>query len=389
MNVLIFMTQFYQLSGAERLAIELAEELNKRGIHAEILSMYTENLSGVSNAINQLLDHGIPIVRFLGLKVHPSILSLFPAFLRLRKLLIRGNFDIVETSMLTPSLIASLATIGTRVRHITGLHHVFRKSTDNSMRYKLWRFSINLNKHNRFYAVSDFVAKAWVKYSKTPPQHTRRIYNAIPDDCFQVSSDKAGVYRELCINTADRLSIYVGRLAAYKGIDTLLDALGPVLELNHITLLYTGLPDYSVPGTKEMLELINQRISENQWNNRVKFLGNRIDVPRLLASCDILVHPTRTEAFGLALVEALSAGLPVVATNVEGIPEVLDGTDTILVPPDDPMALRKAVLQTLNRTPEETALAIAKGRKRAEKFRITNRINDMVKFFEEVIHKRF
>ena len=78
MKVLIFMTQFYQLSGAERLAVELAEELNRRGIHRDILSMYTEDLSGVAEAKEGLLMRGIPKVYFLGLKIYPLITNAVP-----------------------------------------------------------------------------------------------------------------------------------------------------------------------------------------------------------------------------------------------------------------------------------------------------------------------
>jgi glycosyltransferase involved in cell wall biosynthesis len=108
-----------------------------------------------------------------------------------------------------------------------------------------------------------------------------------------------------------------------------------------------------------------------------------------MASSDLLVHPTRIEGFGLVLAEALAAGLPVVASNVEGIPEVLAGTDSVMVPPDDPEALRGAVLKTLNRTPDEAAEAIEKGRIRAQDFRITNRTDAMINLFEEVLSGRF
>jgi len=110
----------------------------------------------------------------------------------------------------------------------------------------------------------------------------------------------------------------------------------------------------------------------------------KLPIPRLMASCDLLVHPARIEGFGLVLAEALAAGLPVVASNVDGIPEVLAGTDSLMVQPDDPEALRDAVLKTLNRTPEETVCAIEKGRTRAEDFRIGKRTDAMVKLFEDV-----
>ncbi len=91
MKVLIFMTQFYQLNGAERLAVELAEQLNKRGIRTDILSMYTEALPGVVDAKNALLRNGIPAVHFLGLRIHPPIASMVAAIWRLRRLISGGG----------------------------------------------------------------------------------------------------------------------------------------------------------------------------------------------------------------------------------------------------------------------------------------------------------
>lgn len=383
------MTQFYQLSGAERLAVEQAEELNKRGIRADILSMYTEDLPGVAEAKEELLQKGIPGVYFLGLRIHPSITSMVSAIKKLRRLIREYEYDIVETSMVSPTVIASWAVRGMPARHVAGLHQVFRRDRENSKQHKFWRFSIRCNRRIRYYAISDYAAYHWIRYSLASPQHTRRIYNAIPDDCFDTSSDRREVRRELGIPEVGRLVIYVGRLAAYKGIDTLLDALGPILEQNRLFLLYVGLPDLYVNGTSKMLQRMEQRIAEENWGYRVRFLGYRKDVPRLMASSDLLVHPTRIEGFGLVLAEALAAGLPVVASNVEGIPEVLAGTDSVMVPPDDPEALRGAVLKTLNRTHDEAAEAIEKGRIRAQDFRITNRTDAMINLFEEVLSGRF
>ena len=236
MKVLIFMTQFYQLSGAERLAVELAEELNKRGIHADILSMYTEDLPGVAEAKQDLLERGIPNVRFLGMQIHPSILSMFPAILRLRRLIREEGYDIIETSMLSPTVLAAWGMRGTGVRHVAGLHRVFRSNRENSRQHQLWRFSVRSNSHIRYYAISDYAKDCWIAYSNTSPSHTRTIYNAIPDDCFNVTADRQGVRAELGIPKDNRIALYVGRLAKYKGCDTLLDALGPVLEQNNLYL---------------------------------------------------------------------------------------------------------------------------------------------------------
>jgi glycosyltransferase involved in cell wall biosynthesis len=134
---------------------------------------------------------------------------------------------------------------------------------------------------------------------------------------------------------------------------------------------------------------MKEQIIREGWPDRVQLLGRRNDVPSLMASSDLLVHPARIEGFGLVLAEAMAAGLPVVASNVQGIPEVLAETDSLMVPPDDPNALREAVLKTLNRTPEEATRAVEKGRKRAEAFRIDKRTDAMVRLFEDVLAGRF
>lgn len=384
MKILIFMTQFYQLGGAERLAVDLAEQLNNRGIHADILSLYTEDLPNVAEAKEALLRAGIPNVHFLGMRIHPPTASAVRAILKLRRLILEQGYDVVETSMTSPAIMASWATRGTRARHLAGLHQVFKRDREASKRHRLWRFSALCNRHIRYYAISDYAAEHWIRYSLTSPRHTRRIYNAITDDFFAAIPDSRGVRKELGLPEEVRLAVYVGRIAAYKGIDTLLDALGPILEQEDLVLLYIGLPDFDVNGTREMLQKMAGRIARENWAGRVKFLGFRKDIPRLMASAHVLAHPTRIEGFGLTLVEAMAAGLPVVASNVEAIPEVLAGTDCIMVPPDDPAALRDAVLTTLSRSYEEVTRAVEKGKKRADGFRMDRRIVAMISLFQNL-----
>lgn len=382
------MTQFYQLSGAERLAVELAEELNKRSIHADILSMYTDDLPGVTGTRQDLLDRGIPHVRFLGMKIHPSIVSMFPAILRLKRLIREKGYDIIETSMVSPMVLAALATRSTRARHVAGLHQVFRRDRENSKQHKFWRFSVRRNGHIRYYAISDYAKDCWIAYSKTSPSHTRTIYNAISEEYFNVETGRQSVNAELGIPEDERIVLYVGRLARYKGCDILLEALGPILEQEHIHLLYVGGPDY-FQDYVQLIHDMQEKIKKERWDDRIHFLGFRNDASRLLSSADLLVHPTLTEGFGLVLAEAMAVGLPIVASNVEGIPEVLDGTDSIMVSPDNPAALREAVLKTMNRSKEEKTAAITLGRQQAEKFRTGKRADAMVSLFEDVLSGRF
>jgi glycosyltransferase involved in cell wall biosynthesis len=81
---------------------------------------------------------------------------------------------------------------------------------------------------------------------------------------------------------------------------------------------------------------------------RVHFLGQREDIPDLLAALDIFVLPSQREGVSLALLEAMAAGLPVIVSRVGGLPEVVtDGETGLLIPPQDPEALAAALARLL------------------------------------------
>ena len=85
-------------------------------------------------------------------------------------------------------------------------------------------------------------------------------------------------------------------------------------------------------------------------NGRVSFLGwqNRAQVGDLLRRCDVFVLPSRSEPFGIVIIEAMACGKPVVASAVGGIPEIIhQGENGILVEPEDPAALGDAILRVL------------------------------------------
>lgn len=389
MKVLIFTSQFYQLGGAERLAVELAESLNKMGIHTDILSMYKENEPDVTVVKQILLNKGIPNIHFLGMKIHPNLLEFILGILKLKLLVRKNKYTIIETSQVTPSIIASWAIRNKNARLISGLHQIFRKDRENRIVHKFFRFSVKSNPHIRFYAISDCAVEKWIEFSKTPYKNIRRIYNAIHNDYFSQKPDRDHVRKEFDIPLDSKLALYVGRLAAYKGIDTILEALSPILEKENIYLFYIGLPDDSICGTKEMVQNIKKTISISQWGYRVKFIGYRTDIPRLMASSDILVHPTRIEGFGLVLAEALATGLPIVASNVEGIPEVLSGTDSLMVNPNDSIALRDAILKILHRNNIEAEIARQKGYRKAMNYKVEKRTMAMLELFDDVLNNRF
>jgi glycosyltransferase involved in cell wall biosynthesis len=89
----------------------------------------------------------------------------------------------------------------------------------------------------------------------------------------------------------------------------------------------------------------------------VRFLGFRNDVPQLLPQFSVFVHSTRTEGLGIAILEAMAAGVPVAASRVGGIPEIVeDGVTGVLVQPGEAGALAAAVLGLLDNAPRAAEL---------------------------------
>lgn len=378
MKVLVFTTQFHQIGGYERLAVELAIELNRLGLRAELLSQYTHNLPGVSAAESRLKADGIPEIRYLNLSVKPSYFSLINSIFRFRALLQTQNYDAVEVSGFTPSLVAALGSFGIKVKVFVGVHTQYHRSREGGLRNFIWGNVLRLSKHVNFYAISQSVARDWISFTQIQPSRISVVLNSINEKYFTVDTMpgvRNKIRDQLGVDSNAIMMLFVGRLMEIKGIDTLFDAVKSLLEkYNHYHLIYVGRQDDSgSPNDAVVLQSIKRAIDVEPWGQHVHFLGERSDVPEIMAACDLLVHPARFEGFGLILAEALAAGLPVVASNVGGIPEVLAGTDSVMVLPNDPHALTVAVISVLEWPKEKLSAAVTQAKHRAETFRTETR----------------
>jgi glycosyltransferase involved in cell wall biosynthesis len=137
----------------------------------------------------------------------------------------------------------------------------------------------------------------------------------------------------------DFVLVSVGRLSWEKGQASLIRALPEIAAaVPNVRLL--------VVGVGPQLEQLQQLAAELGVAGRVAFTGSRPFVERLLGLADVFVFPSLSEGLGIALLEAMAMGLPVVASSTEGIMEVAtDGADALLVPPGEPAAIAAAVVR--------------------------------------------
>lgn len=168
----------------------------------------------------------------------------------------------------------------------------------------------------------------------------------------------------------------VGRLQIGKGHLEFLEAAARLHKVEPQTrFLIVG---EATRGEPRDAEAIRQKCRDLQLEEAVIFLGFRKDVVRVLAAMDVFVFPSHAEAFGLALIEALAAGKAVIASNNDGVLDIIKDADTgLLVPPRNSAALLQAALRLVRDEKLRQAMGAA-GREAAVKYFSVSRMLDQI-----------
>jgi glycosyltransferase involved in cell wall biosynthesis len=214
-------------------------------------------------------------------------------------------------------------------------------------------YRVLASKVDGFIAVSNEVRQSIIR--QIGPIHDKiyTISNAVDIRPFQKRGDKAALCNALGITPHSRLIATVGRLTEQKGHHYLIDA------AQSIVASFPG-THFLFIGEGELSEELQCQVRQNRLSDNIHFLGLRDDVPDLLAAVDLFVLPSLWEGMSVALLEAMAAGKPIVATTVSGnLQAIAHGQTGLLVPPGDSRALANAVCQLLS----NVAQAQAMGRK--------------------------
>jgi glycosyltransferase involved in cell wall biosynthesis len=158
---------------------------------------------------------------------------------------------------------------------------------------------------------------------------------------------------EFGIPAGSRILLAIGRLHPQKGFDQLIDAVGPILK-DH--------PDVHllIVGEGPQRPLLEQKIAASDQHTRMHLTGRRDDIAGLLRACSLFVLSSRWEGMPNVLLEALAAGVPVVATDVEGVRDIVeDAVSGVIVPRESTFELRTAVTRLLADPPLASKLAAA------------------------------
>lgn len=244
---------------------------------------------------------------------------------RIRGILRRGRFDVVNTHSRRDTMIAGVAARLAGTPLIVRTRHLANRPGS--------LLSYTIIPH-RVTTASDFVRRGLIERG-VPEGHVATVYPAVE---LPPLTGQSTLRKELKLAPNDIVVGCVAVMRALKGHRDLIDAMAPLIaERPNLHLVLVG-------GGSPLFEEIQDYVASRGLSRRVHMLGMRNDVPNLLEGFDIFALATRKEASGTVFVEAGAAGVPVVGTRVDGVPEMMnDGVSGILVPLDDVPALTHAI----------------------------------------------
>ena len=308
-RVLIVTRNFSFTSGVTRVVLDYLRSFPKDRIAVEHASFMPPEPS-----LKQELERrGISTFQF---DDHRSLLSVSV----LHRLLADRKFDLVVGTSWKPYVVAALARIGTRTRSVAWIHGIPLEAKGVVRKYV---YRVLARRQPIIFAsravqsahsYKSHVGKEYVVYAGIAPlpllyPESMRTSVGVPEDAFVVGYTAAFLE-------------WKNHKALLKAVSSLAKKYPPL----HIVLIGDG------PIRKE----ITQMSTALGLDDRVHFLGKRSDAKELLGTFDAYIHPSDGEAFGLALAEAMLAGLPVLASNTSAFPEIIeDGITGLLVPPHD------------------------------------------------------
>jgi glycosyltransferase involved in cell wall biosynthesis len=249
-------------------------------------------------------------------------------FAELYRLLRRERPDLLHASSSKAGVIGRLAAVAARVPVRIFTVHGWAFSAHSGAASAVYRWAERLAEQatTATICVSQRERADGLLARTCRAERTVVIPNAVDVDAYPQAPLERAVPR----------LISVGRLAAPKDWTTLLSAVASLDPQAFVELVIVG------DGPDR--ERVQEELAARSLDRRVRLLGEHDDVPHLLADADVFVLASRSEGLPLSVIEAMAAGLPVVASDVGGLRELVrDGATGTLVPPGDPAALADAL----------------------------------------------
>jgi glycosyltransferase involved in cell wall biosynthesis len=194
---------------------------------------------------------------------------------------------------------------------------------------------------DHYVAGSDYIRAYGIDHGIMHPDKITRIYYALRQDHIAVTGDPVTYRARLGIPASSPVAGAIARLELQKGLVYFIQAVPIVLQ---------QVPDahFIISGDGPLHKVLCTEAEQQGVSSRVHFTGWESEVGRVLSVLNIMVTPSLWEAFGIVNLEAMACGVSVVASRINGIPEVVRDRETgLLVPPADPATLAQAIIDLM------------------------------------------
>ncbi len=342
--------------GVTRYLLDVLPALREAGV--EVTACFLRERHA---AADTLAARGIHPVFFGAGKWDPRVLGQLHGLMRARRI------GLVHVTGIKATLLARLAARAAGVRTLVHLHDLNAPGAVLGAAQRLAARETDLA-----VCVSEAVRSLAVSGYHVPPGRVRVLHNGVQLERLEAAPQmRARTRAALGIGASQPVATLLARMHPVKGHRGLIEVLPQVFAAcpEAVVLLAGDGPERSA---------CQARAAALGLGRRVRFLGQRGDVRELLAASDLLLAPSRSEGLGLAAIEALAAGRPVVAYAVEGLKEVVrDGINGRLVTPGDSAGFAAALIELLN-SPERRCSLSRQARQSAAGFSLAAHVRGLL-----------
>ena len=353
------------LGGAEQVVVNLTRNFNRKRFHPIVCCL---NQKGRYASLVE--REGIPVFE---MNKSPKLdLFLVPRLINLIK---RMEVDLVHTHLFTANLWGRIAAKLAGVPVVSSEHGM--DSWRNSIDLALDRILTSVNEKVVF--VSNGVKNFYSQRNPAVDRKARIIHNGIEVDKFVPLSDREEIRRQLGLSPSAHVVGIVGRLVPEKAHHHFIQAIKLLSEEDpQIRAL--------IIGEGKLLGQLKANVVKMRLEDRIYFLGNRIELPSLYQAMDVFVMSSLREGFPLTILEAMAAQVPVIATNVGGVGECIEHEqDGILVEPSNPAKLAEAIQRVFSDQNLRENLIRNASEKVCSRFSVQKMTRDHELLYEEIL----
>ena len=290
------------MGGAEKMCADLSIELTRLGNEVIVISLYNEHTD-----ISRQLEKNNVKVYYLNKKTGFDIKCIF----QLRKIITEFNPDVIHTHLYSLKY-AFLASVGKSIPVIRTIHNIAEKELGksdkkvSSVLFKM-RYAIPV-------AISTRIKKTIVDSYNLPSNSIPVVQNGIPLNQFEEK-------KEYNLHIPCKI-VHVGRFQEQKNHICIIESARELINYNVKFLLI---------GDGELKETIEKKAQEYHIDDKIEFVGQTTDVNSYLKESDIFILPSKWEGLPISIIEAMAVGLPIIASDVGGVSDLIQSNQNGLL----------------------------------------------------------